>query len=70
MTYATLYVDEGNLLNFYEQREDAEAAVLEVVQRNPDVAEEFGFFAFDEDGQRQGPFVSGAEQLPRRGARA
>lgn len=70
MTYATLYIDEGNLLNFHERREDAEAAVLEVVRQQPEVAEEFGFFAFDEAGQRQGSFVSGAELLARRGAAA
>lgn len=70
VTYATLYADQGNLLNLYARREDVEAAVLEVVQRDPDAAGEFGFFAFDEDGEREGPFVSGAELLARPSAPA
>jgi hypothetical protein len=35
MTYGVLYIDEGNFLNWYERREDAERAVLEVAQRDP-----------------------------------
>jgi hypothetical protein len=35
MTCGVLYIDEGNFLNWYERREDAERAVLEVAQRDP-----------------------------------
>lgn len=70
MTFATLYIDERNLLNFYAERDAVEAAVLEVVRGEPQVAEDFGYLAFDEDGDLQGQFVSGAELLARRRAPA
>jgi hypothetical protein len=61
MVFATLYIDEGNLLDFYEDRDAARASVLSVVDRHSEVAEDFGMVAFDEDGCRVGDFVSGAE---------
>jgi hypothetical protein len=70
MTYGVTYAEEGNFLNWYEQRSDAERAVLEVVDQDPGEAEEFGYFAFDDAGQRVGEFTSGADLLARRGAAA
>lgn len=70
MLYATLYIDAGSLLTWYEDRTHAEADVLEVVQAEPAVATEFGYFAFDENGRRVGEFVSGAELLAQRDAAA
>jgi NDP-sugar pyrophosphorylase family protein len=61
MTFATLYVDEGNLLDFHEDRDTARASVLSVVEEHPEVAEEFGMVELDEQGRRVGEFVSGAE---------
>lgn len=63
MTYGVLYIEEGNFLNWYERREDAERAVLAVVEQQPAQASEFGYFAFSEDGQVVGAFISGAELL-------
>ena len=70
MTYGVLYIDEGNFLNWYDRREDAERAVLEVVERDETQATEFGFFAYDDNGQPAGDFVSGADLLARHGATA
>jgi hypothetical protein len=70
MTYGTLYIEDGNFLGFYDRREDAESDVLEVVEHHPELAGEYGYFAFDERGERVGEFVTGAEVLTRRGAAA
>lgn len=63
MTFATLYFDEGNLLNFYEDHDAARASVVSVVEQHPEVAEEFGMIELDEQGFRVGDFVSGAELM-------
>ncbi len=52
MTYGTLYIEDGNFLGFYERREDAEADVLEIMERDRALADEYGYFTFDESGQR------------------
>lgn len=70
MLYATLYIEDGNLLTWYEDRARAEADVLEVVQAEPALAAEFGYFEFDDSGQRVGEFVSGADLITHRGAAA
>lgn len=70
MTYGVLYRDEGNFLNWYDRREDAEQAVLAVAEQDPAEASEFGYFAYDDDGHAAGEFVSGADLLARRGAAA
>jgi len=70
MLYATLYIEDGNLLTWHEARPEAEADVLEVVRADPSVASEFGYLCFDDAGRRVGEFVSGAELLARRGAAA
>jgi len=70
VTYGVLYIDEGNFLNWYDRREDAERAVLEVAEQDPTEAAEFGYFAYDDAGEPVGEFVSGADLLARRGAAA
>ena len=70
MIYATLYIEDGNLLTWHEERSEAEADVLEVVQADPSLAAEFGYLSLDDDGQRVGEFVSGADLLTKRGAAA
>lgn len=70
MLYATLYIEDGNLLTWYEDRAQAEADVLEVVQAEPSAAEAFGYLTFDEEGRRTGEFVPGVELLAKRGAAA
>lgn len=69
MTFATLYIDEGNLLDFHDDRGAAQASVLSVVKEHPEVAEDFGMVELDEQGHRVGEFVSGAE-LKAQAARA
>lgn len=61
MTFATLYIDDGNLLDFHEDRDAARASVLSVVEEHPEIAEELGMVELDEYGHRIGEFVSGAE---------
>jgi hypothetical protein len=61
MTFATLYIDEGNLLDFHDDRPAARASVLSVVEEHPEVAEHFGMVELDGDGHRVGDFISGAE---------
>ncbi|MBV9802611.1 MAG: hypothetical protein JO130_05450 [Solirubrobacterales bacterium] len=68
MTYGVLYIDEGNFVNWYDRREDAERAVLAVAEQDPAEASEFGYFAYDEAGEPVGEFVSGAELMARRQA--
>jgi hypothetical protein len=70
VTYGVLYIDEGNFLNWYDRREDAERAVLDVAHQDPAEAAEFGYFAYDDTGRPVGEFVSGAELLARHGAAA
>ncbi len=70
MSYGVLYIDEGNFLNWYDRREDAERAVLYVAHEDPAEATEFGYFAWDNDGNMVGDFVSGADLLAQRGAAA
>lgn len=70
MTFGTLYIEDGNFLSFYDRREEAEADVLDVVEHDPMLASEYGYFAFDEQGKRVGEFVTGAELLAKRGAAA
>jgi hypothetical protein len=50
MTFVTLYIDEGNLLDFHEDRDSACASVLSVVDERPDVAEDFGMVELDRHG--------------------
>jgi hypothetical protein len=61
MTCGVLYIDEGNFLNWYERREDAERAVLEVAQRDPAEASAFGYFAYDDAGHAVSDFISGTD---------
>lgn len=70
MAYGVLYIDEGNFLNWYDRREDAERAVLEVAEQDAAEAAHFGYFAYDDAGQPVGDFVSGAELLAKRAAAA
>lgn len=60
MTFATLYIDEGNVLDFHDDRDTARANVLSVVEEHPEVAEDFGMIELDAHGRRVGDFVSGA----------
>lgn len=60
MTFATVYADEGDLLDFHDDRVEARASVLAVVDKHPEVAEEFGLVELDESGRRVGGFMSGA----------
>ena len=57
-------------MGFYERREDAEADVLEIMERDRALADEYGYFTFDESGQRVGEFVTGTEVLAKRSAAA
>ena len=43
-----LYIDEGNFLNWYDRREDAEKAVLHVAEQDRAEAEKFGYFTYDD----------------------
>jgi len=61
MSFATLYIDEGNLLDFHEDRDAARASVISMVDAHPEVAEDFGMIELDEHGQRVGEFLSGAQ---------
>jgi hypothetical protein len=61
MTFATLYIDEGNLLDFHDNQGTARARVLSVIEEHPEVAEDFGMVELDEHGCRVGDFVSGAK---------
>ena len=70
MTYGVLYIYEGNFLNWYDRRDDAERAVLEVAEQDRAHATEFGYFAYDGSGQPVGDFVSGADLLASHGATA
>jgi len=70
MTFGTLYIEDGNFLGFYDQCADAETDVLEVVGDHPELAGEYGYFTFDERGERVGEFVTGAEVLAKRSAAA
>lgn len=70
VTYGVLYIDEGNFLNWYDRREDAERAVLEVAERDHAQATEFGYFAYNDAGQPASDFVSGADLLAKHGATA
>ncbi len=66
MLYATLYIEDGNLLTWHEERSEAEADVLAVVRAELSVAAEFGYLSFDDDGRRVEEFVSGAELIAKR----
>lgn len=70
MTFATLYIDEGNLLDFHDDRDTARASVLSVVEEHPEVAEDFGMVELDEHGRRVGDFVSGAKLKAQTAARS
>lgn len=70
MLYATLYIEDGNLLTWHEDRSEAEADVLEVVEGHPELADEYGYLCFDETGDRVGEFISGTEVLAKRSAAA
>lgn len=61
MTFATLYFDEGNLLDFHDDREAARASVLAVVEQHPETADDFGLIELDDDGRRVGAFISGTQ---------
>jgi hypothetical protein len=60
MAFATLYIDDGNLLGFYEDLDAARADVLAHVEKHPETAEDFGLIELDDGGRRVGDFQSGA----------
>jgi hypothetical protein len=66
--FATLFIEEGNLLDFHDDHDAARASVLSVVEEHPEVAEDFGMIELDEHGRRVGDFISGAK-LKARAAR-
>lgn len=68
--YGVLYIEDGNFLNWYDRRDDAERDVLEVVEQDRAQATEFGYFAYDDTGELVGGFVSGADLLARHSATA
>jgi len=70
MTYGVLYIDEGNFLNWYDRREDAERAVLEVARQDRSAAKSFGYFAYDDESEPTAEFVSGADLLAKHSAPA
>jgi len=68
--YGVLYIEDGNFLNWYDRRDDAERDVLEVAEQDRAQATEFGYFAYDDTGELVGGFVSGADLLARHSATA
>ena len=75
MGYATLYIEEGNLLGFYDDLDAARVEIAAHVEKHPDTAEEFGVIEINERGERVGEFVSAGalargERPARHGPRA
>ena len=75
MAYATLYIDEGNLLGFYDDLDAARVDIAAHVEKHPETAEEFGLIEINERGERVGEFVSASalargESPARHGPRA
>jgi hypothetical protein len=62
MTYAILYIENGDLVADFDTEDDARAALHEFVTENPSVGDRIGLLAFDDAGQPVGEFQS-ARQL-------
>ena len=60
MTFATVYADEGDLLDFHDDRAEARASILVVVDEHPEIADVLGLVELDGSGRRVGGFMSGA----------
>jgi hypothetical protein len=50
MTYVLLELVHADLVNLFETREDANAALSRIVSAHPEAADEFGVFELDERG--------------------
>jgi hypothetical protein len=61
MTFAIVYIEHGDLVADFEDREEAYAALEEFVKAHPEVAHRVGLLAFDDEGMPAGEYESAAE---------
>jgi hypothetical protein len=56
MTYAIVYVENGDFVADFETRDEARAALRKFVVEHPDTHEQVGLMAFDDDGHPASDF--------------
>ena len=61
MTYAILYIENGDLIADFDDQDEARHALHEFVADNPSVRDRVGLLAFDDAGQPVGDLRSIAE---------
>ena len=66
MTYAILYIENGDLVADFDSEDDARTAPHEFVTENPSVRNRVGLLAFDDDGQPVGEFQSARQRSANR----
>jgi hypothetical protein len=56
MTYAILYIENGDLVADFDTPDEARESLLQFVREHPSVRERVGLMAFDDEGQPAGEF--------------
>jgi hypothetical protein len=63
MAYELLWTDHADVVGTYDSRDEAEADLLAYAAEHPDHASAIAVLEIDDEGQRVGGFVSGADLL-------
>lgn len=61
MTYAILYIENGDIVADFNSQDEARAALHEFVSENPSVGDRVGILAFDQHGNPVGDFQSASQ---------
>jgi len=61
MTYAILYVENGDVVADFDTQDEARTALHEYISEHPSVRDRVGLLAFDEHGAPVGEFQSASQ---------
>jgi hypothetical protein len=64
MTYAILYIENGDFIADFDSEDAARAALADFLRENPSVRDRVGLLAFGDDGLPVGDALSADELLP------
>jgi hypothetical protein len=64
MTYAILYIENGDFVADFDSEDAARAALEDFLGENPSVRDRVGLLAFGEDGLPVGEPLTASELLP------
>ena len=60
-----IFTSTGNLVAWFETKDEAMAALSDLVAEEPEAADEIAAIPFDDEGHACGPAIKGSSVLPR-----